>query len=301
MSGKEHIGFIGVGLMGHGMAKNMLEAGHALTILGHRNRAPVDDLVSRGASEAKSPAEMASMVDILFLCVTSSVQVEDLMRREDGILAGARAGLIVIDSSTSDPNSTLALVGEAKAKGVTMIDAPLGNTPKEAELGKLNAFVGADEATFARVRPIIATWAENITHVGAVGTGHKAKLINNFVALAYNAIYAEAFTACRKSGVDDKKFHEIISAGGLNSGLFQRMCNWIIGGDPEAHLFTLKNGYKDIKYYTQLADAAEMAAPVGNATKQCYALAVANGHGERHLPMLTDVINEVNGIAGGKG
>lgn len=294
MSDKKHVGFIGVGLMGHGMAKNILEAGHPLTVMGHRNRAPVEDLVARGATEAKSPAEMAGRADVIFLCVTSSVQVEDLLRRDDGVFSAARPGLIIVDCSTADPSSTLALAEEAKAKGVRMIDAPLGNTPKEAELGKLNAFVGADDETFAEVLPIIQTWAENITHVGDVGAGHKAKLINNFIGMSYTAIYAEAFTACRKSGVDIEKFHEIISAGGLNSGMFQRVCNYVIGGDPKAHEFTLSNCYKDLKYYTQLADSLPMMAQMGAAAKQSYAIAMARGAGDKNLPMLVDVIRDVN-------
>ena len=267
MADDRHVGFIGVGLMGHGMAKNILEKGYKLTVMGHRNRAPVEDLVGRGANEAASPAEMAAAVDVIFLCVTSSIQVEDLMRRPDGILSAAHSGLTIVDCSTADPNSTLALAEEARAKGARMMDAPLGNTPKEAEIGKLNAFVGADDETFQDILPIIETWAENITHVGGVGAGHTAKLINNFIGMSYTALYAEAYVVCEKAGVDKEKFHEIISAGGLNSGMFQRVSNWVIGGDPKAHEFSLNNCYKDLKYYTQLTDALPMMAQMGAAAK----------------------------------
>src|SRR3977135_2416426 len=102
----ERIGFSGGGLMGHGMVKSLVEKGHALTVMGHRNRAPVDDLVGRGAKEAKSAAEVARNSDIVFLCVTGSTQVEALVRGPDGIAAGAHNGLVVVDCSTSDPNST---------------------------------------------------------------------------------------------------------------------------------------------------------------------------------------------------
>ena len=295
MSDKEKVGFIGVGLMGHGMAKNILEKGYPLTIMGNRNRQPVDDLVARGAMEATSPKAMAEACDVIHLCVTSSVQIEDLCRREDGLLAGAHDGLIIIDCSTADPTSTLALVEEFKAKGATMIDAPLGMTPKEAETGELNTFVGSDEATLEKVRPILETWAKNITHIGAVGTGHKAKLINNFLALGYNALYAEAFTACRKAGVDLKKFQELITGGGINSGMFQRMSGYVVDGDPHAHLFTLNNCLKDIKYFSQLADDANMAAPMTGAAKSYYQMAVAQGAGDEHMPMLTDYVSMASG------
>ncbi len=296
MRGEQEIGFIGVGLMGHGMAKNILEKGYPLTIMGHRNRKPIEDLVRRGAREVKSPAAMAGEVDVLFLCVSSSVQVEDLMRRGGGILAGAKPGLTVVDCSTSDPDSTLALAAEAKRQKVKLIDAPLGRTPREAEEGRLNAFVGADKKTLKALTPLLRTWAENIIHVGPVGSGHKMKLINNFVAMSYAAIFAEAYTACRMAGVDPETFRDVIASGGLNSGFFQNYSNWVIGRDPKAHQFTLRNCAKDIGYYNRLADSVGLAAQIGGSVKQCFALALAQGAGDRYMPMLADVIGELNGV-----
>ena len=138
------IGFIGVGYMGHGMAKNLLEAGYPMWIRGNRNRTPVDSLISRGASEADSPRDMAQKCDVIHICLSNSPQVEDVIRGSDGILAGARKGLIVIDTTTADPKSTAALAQELAAKGATLVDAPLGRTPKEAEAGTLDAMVGCD-------------------------------------------------------------------------------------------------------------------------------------------------------------
>ena len=238
---------------------------------------------------------MAESCDVVHLCVTSSVQIEDLCRREDGLLAGAHGGLIVIDCSTADPTSTMALAEEFRAKGATMIDAPLGQTPKEAQTGNLNTFVGSDAETLEKVRPILETWAANITHIGDVGAGHKAKLINNFLAIGYNALYAEAFTACRKAGVDLQKFRDLITGGGINSGMFQRMSNYVIDGDPEAHLFTLQNCLKDIRYFTQLTDDSGMAAPMAGAIKATYTMAVAQGAGDEHMPMLTDYVSMASG------
>ena len=297
---KERVGFIGVGLMGHGMAKNIVEKGHPLTILGHRNKKPVKDLVKRGAVEAKSPADMARRSDVIFLCVTSSVQVEDLIRRKDGILAGARKGLTLVDCSTSDPNSTLALAEELKAKGVTLIDAPLGRTPKEAEEGRLNAFVGADKATLKALTPLLQTWAENIIHVGPVGTGHKMKLINNFVAMTYAALFAEAFTACKKTGVSIETFHDVIAAGGLNNIFFQNYCKWVLGRDPKAHEFTIRNCAKDMGYYNNMADAVGLTTIIGAAAKQSYTLAMTQGAGDDYMPMMADAIGAVNGVKFGK-
>ena len=112
MSDKVKVGFIGVGLMGHGMARNLLEKGHPLVIKGNRNRAPVEDLVARGATEVATPREMAAACDVIHICLGSAPQVESVFRGEEGILAGMRDGLIVVECSTSDPNVTLALAAE---------------------------------------------------------------------------------------------------------------------------------------------------------------------------------------------
>lgn len=141
---RPRIGFIGVGLMGHGMAKNMLEKGHALTVICHRNRAPVDDLVQRGAVEVQMPMAVAKRSDIVFTCLNASPDVEDVILRPDGVLAGARPGTIVAEASTADPASTLRIARILAEKGVIMCDTALGNSPVEAEAGTLNAFVSAD-------------------------------------------------------------------------------------------------------------------------------------------------------------
>ena len=195
---KPRIGFIGVGLMGHGMAKNIVAKGYPLVVMGHRKREPVEHLVSLGAQEAKSARDVAAACDIVHLCVTGSPQVEALMRGADGLLAGAHPGLIVIDCSTSNPVSTLALAAEAQAAGVTFVDAPLSRTPKEAEAGTLDTMVGADAQSFARIEPVLRCWAGNVVHLGPVGLGHKMKLVNNFVAIDSPAL-REIASASAKS------------------------------------------------------------------------------------------------------
>ena len=296
MSEIKTVGFIGVGLMGHGMAKNILEKGYPLQVMGHRNRAPVEDLVGRGATEAKTPAEMAWDCDVIFLCVTGAPQVEALVRGPEGIAAGAHEGLIVVDTSTSEPALTGALAEELAPKGVRFIDAPLGRTPREAEEGRLVAFVGADEATLGEVRPVIECWAETIIHIGPVTHGHTIKLINNFVAMSKATVFGEAYTTAKKAGLDIEKLHAVISSGLLNSGFYQNMAKWVIGGDPEAHLFTLKNCRKDIGYYNNLADDVGTTSVVAGAVKQIYSVALAQGKESQNLPQVIDAVADLNGV-----
>ncbi|HSW25444.1 MAG TPA: NAD(P)-binding domain-containing protein, partial [Burkholderiaceae bacterium] len=145
------IGFIGAsGLMGHGMAKNLQAKGNALAISAFRNRERVADLLAAGATEAPSPAALARECGVVFLCVTGSPQVEQVVAGVDGLLSGAAKGLIIVDTSTSEPESTARMREACAAKGVSFIDAPLARTPVEAEAGKLNVMVGASAEDFAR-------------------------------------------------------------------------------------------------------------------------------------------------------
>lgn len=142
MTNKPVIGFIGLGFMGHGMAKNIRAKGFDLWVRGRSNRAPVESLLAMGAKESASPRQMAEVCDIIHICLSNSPQIEATMRGPDGILAGARKGLIVIDASTANPASTEALAAELAVVGGHFVDAPLGGTPMQAEAGQLSAMVG---------------------------------------------------------------------------------------------------------------------------------------------------------------
>lgn len=293
----EEIGFIGVGLMGHGMAKNIVEKGYPLTVMAHRNRKPVEDLIRRGAREARTPREVAEASSVVFLCVTSSREVEALVHGPDGLKAGARRGTVIVDTSTSDPNSTLALAAEFMAEGITLIDAPLSRTPKEAWEGTLDTMVGADDETFARVRPILEAWAGRIVHIGGVGDGHKMKLLNNFLSMGYAALYAEALTLAQKVGLPPDRFDSVIRGGRMDCGFYQTFMKYVLERDRDAHKFALRNGHKDMRYVVGMGEAAGMANPIANAVKNGFALAVNTGRGDDYVPMLSDVIADLNGTS----
>ncbi len=293
---KPVIGFIGVGLMGHGMAKNIVEKGYELIVMAHRNRQPVEDLISRGAREAASPREMAADCDIIHICVSGSQQVESIICGADGIMASGKAGLIVIDCSTSDPVSTLQLTDELQQQGMAMVDAPLSRTPKEAEAGTLDAMVGADPAIFEKVRPVIECWAGVIVHLGPVGLGHKMKLINNFIAMGYAALYAEALAIARKTGLTPEQVNSVIAPGRLSNGFFETFMKWTLERDDNAHRFTITNAHKDMRYMSNLANAAGAVNPMQSAIRNAFAAMEAAGGGDKYVPMLADFIAEANGV-----
>lgn len=296
MADKPRIGFIGVGYMGHGMARNLLEKGHAVQVLGNRNRAPVDDLLARGATQGETPARMAAAVDIIHLCLPNSASVEAVMRGPDGILAGARPGLTVIDTTTADPASTNALAAELAGRGGTLVDAPLGRTPKEAEAGTLDAMVGCDPETFQRILPVIGCWAANINHVGPVGAAHKMKLIMNFISMGYAALYAEALTTAAKAGIAPQTVQTVIGSSRLSNGFFDTFMRGAIGGESEIHKFTLTNAAKDLRYCAQMAMAGGMANPMGAAMRSMFAQAEAAGHGGAFVPQLAGLFAAANGL-----
>lgn len=293
---KPTIGFIGVGFMGHGMAKNIVEAGYPLVTMAHRKRDAVDDLIQRGATEAKSPKQIAEQSDIIHLCVTGSPQVEANIRGENGLLAGLRPGAIIIDCSTSDPVSTLTLKAEIEAAGGHFADAPLARTPKEAWEGTLDTMVGASPEVFEKIKPVLDTWAGVVVHLGEVGLGHKMKLLNNFLAMGYGALYAEALAIARLSGLTPEQFDSVIRPGRLSNGFYQTFMKWTLEGDENAHKFAISNGHKDMRYLTNLCTAVGAVNPVQSAVKNSYAAMEAAGEGERYVPMLADFIARQNGI-----
>ncbi len=293
---QETIGFIGIGYMGHGMAKNIVEKGYPLTFLGRKNRAPADDLTSRGGKEVSTPLDVAKASSIIFICVTGSAQVEEIVRGPNGLMEGLKPGSVVVDCSTADPNSTIALAAAVASKGASYADAPLGRTPKEAWEGTLDTMVGADDAVFARLKPVLDTWAGKVVHIGAVGDGHRMKLLNNFLSMGYGALYAEALTLAQKVGISPQRFDSVIRGGRMDCGFYQTFMRWTLEHDRNAHKFTLANGLKDLRYLEAMADAAGLVNPLGNAAKNSYAAAVAAGGGDHFVPMLTNYISALNGV-----
>ena len=295
-NGNERVGFIGLGLMGHGMARNIRDKGYPLTFLGRKNRKPAEDMLTRGATEAATPRAVAEASTVVFLCVTGSRQVEEIVRGPDGLKHGLKPGSVVVDCSTADPTSTMAIAGELAEIGVDFADAPLSRTPKEAWEGTLDTMVGATDPVFERLKPVLETWAGRIVHIGGVGDGHRMKLLNNFISLGYAAIYSEALALAAKVGISPHRFDSVIRNGRMDCGFYQTFMRWTLEGDRDAHKFTLANALKDMTYLESMADAAGLVNSLGNAAKNSFASAVAAGGAEDFVPMLTTHIGKVNGV-----
>lgn len=280
MKQERTVGVIGLGAMGYGIAHNLIKKGFQTSVLGRQNRKPVEDLVSQGAVEGKNPKELAATCDHVIICVIDSKQVETIVFGEDGLLAGARAGSMIIDCSTSDPASTARIFDEFAKRDVGFVDAPLGRTSKEALEGRLNVMVGASPDLLDRIRPLLETFAENIFHVGGSGSGHAAKLANNFISMGHLALLAEAFAGAKKANVDIKVLGEILSKGPVNSTMLNTALSAAQSGAFDAINFKLNTARKDLRYYSRLMEEMTVPSPIADACFASFTRAASVGLGD---------------------
>lgn len=251
------IGMVGIGLMGHGIATNLLKHGHDLALLEHSGNQPLDALKAAGAVSFTSAAELAARCEVVLLVLTGSPQVEAVLTGPDGLLAGLKPGSVVIDCSTSIPSSTIRMAQAVQAAGSAMLDAPMTRTPKEAAEGRLNLLVGGDADLFAAQRPLLACFAENITHVGAVGAGHSMKLLHNYVSLGSLALLAEAAACAQRNGVAPEIFVDVLAKGGGGGTALERLKPYLLSGDTAGLRFSIANACKDLTYYNTMASDAD--------------------------------------------
>ncbi len=293
-----NIGLIGIGLMGHGIGGNLLNRGHSLTILGHRNRTPVDDLLAKGATEAATAQALADTVDTIIVCVTGSPEFCAVADGYEGFLAGLGPGKIVIDCTTGEPAVVLDYAARIQGLGSAYSDCPLARTPTEAEAGMLNVMVGADSDTFERIRPILDCFCENIFHIGPVGAGARIKLINNLITMGQAALIAEAVAALKATGVDLNIFYEMISKGGGNSGIFQMiMPAFLEQNSFDGMGFSLANAAKDLRYYNRMVGDERLAAPMGAAVYDRLITAQKLGFDDGLVGHLVAASLKLNGLA----
>ncbi len=292
----QRIGMIGIGLMGHGIALNLMKHGHSVVAMAHRSRKLVDDLLSQGATEAATPRAVAEASDVVLTCVTGAPAVEEIMFGDTGVIAGCRDGMLVIDCSTGLPDVVGRVADALAATGADFADAPLARTPVEAAAGKLNTMVGASDATFARTRPILECFCENIFHMGGPGAGTRMKLINNVITMGQAALIAEAMVACKATGVDLQKFREVISAGGGNSGIFQMVVPAILDeGHFDGMKFSLANAAKDLGYFTEMAGTTGLQVPLATEVRDALLEAVTHNP-DGLVAALVEVAAKRNGL-----
>jgi 2-hydroxy-3-oxopropionate reductase len=270
------------------MVGRLLDKEYSMTVLGNVSRPRVDAAIARGAIEASNARELAASSDIVMLCVDTSASVESRMRGADGVIAGLEPGAIVIDFGTSLPGSTRDLGAEVAAAGASYLDAPLGRTPSHAADGLLNIMCSGDEASFEKVKPVLDDLGENVFHLGALGSGHTIKLINNFFAQTVANGMAEAFAIADRAGVSRQRVYDVMSAGPLHSGMMDFIKAYAIDGDPERLAFSVRNAAKDLGYYEQMVEGLGVEPVMSRCARGALVSAIEDGMGDNLVPEMVD-------------
>ena len=254
----EKVGFVGLGIMGRGMAANLLQKGFAVQVW-NRTAARMDALMAQGATAGASPRAVAEACPVVIVCVSDTPDVEAVVLGPEGIGAGVRAGSLVVDCSTISPQVTVDIAARLEQKGAHMLDAPISGGSEGAAKGTLSIMVGGDAAQFERARPYLEAMGTTITHVGAQGAGQTVKLVNQILVVGNCVAMCEALLFAQAGGVDLQKTFDAISQGAAGSWMFTNRAPQIMARDWTPG-FTTGLQQKDLRLV--LAAADEMGVPL---------------------------------------
>jgi 2-hydroxy-3-oxopropionate reductase len=287
------VGFIGLGIMGRPMARNVLAAGFQLVVYDLMPE-PVQELVAAGATAATSPAEVARVADVVLLCLPDSPDVEAAMTGDQGLLAGVRPGQIVVDMSTISPVTARAMAEKAAAKGVKLLDAPVSGGQVGAVNGTLSIMVGGDAGALEQVRPVLSAMGKTILHLGESGAGQVAKACNQLVIAVTIEAVAEAMVLASKAGVDPAKVRAALLGGYAYSRVLE--------GHGERFLernftpgFRTRLQYKDLNIALDAGRAYGAPMPAAALVHQLYAAMMARGEGDLDHSALVTLLEEMAG------
>ncbi|MDX1374660.1 MAG: NAD(P)-dependent oxidoreductase [Burkholderiales bacterium] len=281
----ESIGFVGAGMMGHGICANLLAAGHPLTVTAHRARSRIEDLVGRGAREAATLEALAERAEVLMLCVNRADTVREIV---GGPGAKLRTGALVIDTTTSLPEVSRGLAAALAPRGIDFVDAPLIGGPAQAAEGRLGSLVGATPGALARARPILERYNAQIAHFGPPGAGNVAKLLNNFLTVGTRALIAQVFAAARRQGIEWGDFYRVIAIGAAGSRTLDTMVRTAIDGDYRGNQFSIDNCTKDMRYAEAVIGDDADGLRMQQAMLGFFQRFVDSGHGERFASEMLD-------------
>ena len=285
------LGFIGLGVMGEPMCRNLARKTGRPVHAHDLDTAVLQRLAADGVQSAGSIAAVMKSADTVLLSLPSGEVVQQLSQQADGLLANARAGQTVIDLSTSPVDTTRVLAKAFAEKGVTFIDAPVARTRAAAEAGTLSVMVGADAATFERVKPLIATFATDIALCGPVGCGQVVKILNNMVLFETVVALAEAKAIGERAGVDPTLLFETLSKGSADSfALRSHGMKAMLPGDFPERAFSVRYARKDLAYALKLAQETGVDAKSARIVDQWYQAAIDAGLGDQYHPVVSRLL-----------
>ena len=268
------VAFLGLGIMGRGMATNLAKAGHEVSVW---NRTPGKEV--EGARLAASPVDAAQGAEVVWLCVSDTTAVESVLFGPNGVEQSLTEGMIIADSSTISPSATRNFAERVAKKGAQYVDAPMTGSKPAAEGGTLLFIVGGDEQTVERLKPLFAAMGKKIFRMGDVGKGQSAKLVMNLqIAMIYEG-FAEALTLAAKLGVDAETLMPLVNASMVRSGVVEYKSPFVLGRDFTAN-FPLRLMRKDIRLALEAAKEARVKLPGLETVEDIYEMAIEDGHAE---------------------
>lgn len=296
----ERIGFIGLGIMGRGMARNLLKGGFGVRVW-NRTASRMDELAAEGAIATASPADLAAQSDIIITCVSDTPDVEAVLLGEGGVLAGAQPGALVIDMSTISPQATKQLSGKLAERGLAMLDAPVSGGSEGAAKGTLTIMVGGAEADLARAMPALQAMGKTITHVGPAGAGQTVKLVNQILVVGNMLAAAEALLFAQAGGVDLQKALAAVVGGAAGSWMLSNRGPQVLARDWRPG-FTIDLQQKDVRLVLAAADQLGVPLPGTALIFQLYRTLQAQGIGSEGNHALIKALEHLAGFeVGGAG
>ena len=295
-AGTPRIGFIGTGHMGSPMALNLIKAGYAVTV-NDRSREPAAAVIEAGARWGDTPRAVAEVSDIVISVLPGPPQVEQVALGEDGVLAGARPGSYYIDMSTSTPSLIRRIAEAAAAKGVTVLDAPVSGGVRGARFGTLAIMAGGSAEAYAACEPIFTVLGESLFHVGDVGTGCAAKLVNNMMGMGNAMVAMEAMVVGVKAGVDPRKLLAVAEAGTGASFMLSNSFNYIIlPGRFEPTRFAMSLAAKDFRLAVDYAEEIGVPLSVVQTVRDSLDHAIEVGMGDRDFTSYITLLEQAAGV-----
>ena len=292
----DRVGFVGLGTMGAAMARNVAAAGFPLTVW-NRTRDRAAALSDVGATEARSPADVARASDTVVSCVSDTPDVKAVLFGEGGVAEGARRGQLVIDCSTISPSATRDFAARLEPLGVALLDAPVSGGSEGAKNATLTIFVGGDAAQFERAKPVLAAMGKTITHVGPVGAGQAVKAVNQVILAGAYLGVAEGIVLAIKAGLDVEQVVTALSGGAAQSWVLANRAGRMIANDYPLG-FKVALHRKDLGIALELARETGSVLPVAALCEQLEAGLIGRGHADEDLSAVARSIRELSGLDG---
>jgi 3-hydroxyisobutyrate dehydrogenase len=292
--GSERVGFVGLGIMGRGMSRNLLDAGHDLTVW---NRTPerAEPLVEAGATLADSPAQVAGRVDVVISCVSDTPDVKEVLLGDAGVVAGADAGTLVIDCSTISPQVTRDIAAALAERNIEMLDAPVSGGSEGAANGTLSIMVGGPEEQFTRARPLFDAMGDTVTHVGGHGDGQAVKLVNQILVVHNMLGVSEALLLAAAEGLDLERTLDAVSGGAAGSWMLSNRGPQAIVRDWSPG-FTIDLQQKDLRLVLDAFERLQIPAIGTSVISQLYATLQRRGFGDEGNHALVKALEHLAGL-----